>query len=246
VGVAGLTLIPAAAAFAHGPQIQIGIENNKIVTQGLFLNEPYQSATPAQRVFQIPLGQRSLADANDGWYLEPDHAAFAFTGPGVAMLDGSFAAGSIVKVNFLDGLKVWNGSAFVDPGTEQIAAATSSSFAPSVLTKDSGPFNSLSLSAITAAAGEHKTIRWRLLGDGAAPNTASDDGVYLLSLQLISDQAGVAASDPYFFVLSKNASGAEQSAAMAYVNANLVPEPGCLGAVSLGLAAALLRRSRRR
>ena len=54
---------------------------------------------------------------------------------------------------------------------------------------------------------------------------ASDDGVYLVSLQLSTSQSGVAASLPFFFLLNKNASSAETSAAHAYVETNLVPEP---------------------
>jgi hypothetical protein len=235
----------ARDARAHNPQIQIGITDNKIVTHGLFLDEPYQAPTPPQRVYQIPMGQRSLADANDGWYAEPNHAVYPFAGPGVALLDGSFAAGSILKVTYLDGLKLWNGSGFADPGTEQIGASTSATFAPSVLTKDSVPFDALSLSAVAATAGEHKTIRWRLFGDGSSPNTPSDDGVYLLKLQLSTDQPGIAPSDPYFFLLSKNAPAADQSAALAYVNANLIPEPATLAIVA-AISVALTRRPRRR
>jgi hypothetical protein len=236
----------AVRASAHNPQIQIGINHNKVVTHGLFLDEPYQTPTPPQRVYQIPLGQRSLADANDGWYAEPNHAVYPYAGPGVTLIDGNFAANSILKVTFLDGLKTWNGSGFVDPGTEQIGASTVATFTPSVLTTNSGPFNSLSLAAVTATAGEHKTIRWRLLGDGVSPNTPSEDGVYLLSLQLSTDQPGIAPSDPYFFLLGKNATAADQSAALSYVNANLVPEPGALAVAGICLALALRRRPPRK
>jgi hypothetical protein len=243
--IAGLALVAGSVTLAHNPQVQIGVTNNKIVTHGLFLDEPYGTPSPAQRVYQMPMGQRSLADANDGWYVEPNHAVYPFAGPGTVLLDGNFATGSILKVNFLDGLKLWNGSGFVDPGTEQIGASTSATFAPSVLTKDSSPFDPLTLSAVAATAGEHKTIRWRLLGGGTSPNTPSDDGLYLLTLQLNTDQTGIAPSDPYFFLMNKNASAADQAAALAYVNTNLVPEPGSVGMMTLGLAAALLRRRRR-
>jgi hypothetical protein len=237
-------LIPTCA-YAHGAQIQIGVTNNQIVTHALFDNEPYQAATPVQRVYAIPMIQRALGDANDGWYAAPNQPVAAFAGPGVALLDNNFATGSILKVTFLDGLKRWNGSAFVDPGTEQIAGSTSSLFAPQTLTSDAGPFGTITLSAASGASNDHKTLRWRLLGDGASPNTASDDGVYLLSLQLSTDQPGITPSDPYCFLLNKNATPAEAAAALAFANANLVPEPAGLAALAI-VVGTLFPRPRRR
>lgn len=244
VAVAGLAPV---SAMAHNPQIQIGIANGKIVTNGLFTapdpaNIDYQLPSAGQRIFSMPMGQRSLADANDGWYAEPNHANWPYAGPGVALLNGQFAVGSKLTVTYLDGLKIWDGSGFVDPGTEQVAVATSATFATSVLTKDVGPFNGVTPAAVSGAADEHLTLRWRLLGDGVSPNTASDDGVYLLKLQLSTDQAGIGASDPYYFLLNKNASAGDQAGAVAAVTA-LVPEPGALGIV--GLAGLWLGRRRR-
>ncbi|HEY7120633.1 MAG TPA: PEP-CTERM sorting domain-containing protein [Tepidisphaeraceae bacterium] len=240
---AALMLVLPAGAYAHGPQIQAGVENGRIVTHELFLDEPYQDPTAAQRVFEIPLGQRSLGDANDGWYAEPNHDDAPFTGPGIALLDGQFAAGSNLRVSYLDGLKIWNGSGFVDPGAAQVEASTSALFTPSTVTTDSGPFGSVALAAVTAMPDEHKTIRWRLLGDGVSPNTPSDDGVYLLALQLSTDQAGVSPSEPYYFLLDKDASASDQSAALAAVQ-SLVPEPSVLGIIAVG--GWFLRRGRRR
>lgn len=230
--MAFLAMTPVCA-WAHNPQIQIGVTDGKIVTHGLFLDEPYQDPTPPQRVYQIQMGQRSLGDADDGWYAEPNHDKYPYAGPGAALIDNNFAANSILKVSLLDGLKIWNGSTFVDPGAEQIAVSTSSLFTGSVLTSDTGPFGSISLAAVTGAAGDHKTLRWRLLGDGISPNTSSDDGVYLLKLQLSTDEAGIVPSDPYYFLLNKNASAEDLTGAFAAASV-LVPEPAALGIVALG------------
>jgi hypothetical protein len=244
VALAVTTLAPSAA-LAHNPQVQIVNENGKIFTRGLFADGPYQSPTAGQRAYAIPLVQRALGDANDGWYAAPNQATYPFAGPGVALVDGNFAAGSNLRVEFVDGLKLWNGSAFADPGTEQLAVSTSALFTPTTVTTDAAPYSQIALSAVTAAHDEHKTLRWRLLGDGAAPNTASDDGVYLMGFRLTTNQPGVAPSDPYYFVLSKNASAPDQAAALAFVNATLVPEPAAALTLST-LACLTLRRRQRR
>jgi hypothetical protein len=233
--------LASAGVSAHGPQIQIGISNSQIITHGLFLDEPYQAATPAQRVYEIPLAQRALSDANDGWYAQPN-AAYSFTGPGIALLDGNFVTGSVLSLAFTDGLKIWNGSGFVDPGTEQIDAYRGATHTAGAVTTDAGPFNSYSFTAVAGTADEHKTAFWRLLGDGLSPNTASDDGVYLLSLRLVTDQNGIAASAPYYFLLNKNASTVDESAALSYVNANLVPEPVAGILIAIGGLVATSRR----
>ena len=239
---AALVFAPLAA-LAHGPQVQIGINNGKLVTTALFADEPYQGFAPARRLYEIPLTHRTLADANDGWYAQPN-ATYPITGPGIALLDGQFAAGSKLTVNFVSGLKRWDGTAFVDPGDEQLAVSTTAAFTTSVLTKDAGPFNGIMTAAVTAAAGEHKTLRWRLLGDGVSPGATSDDGVYLVGLQLATDQPGVAASDPYYFLLRKDASAGDRAAALGAATA-LVPEPtGAAATTAVAAAAGLACRRR--
>ncbi len=236
-----LGLIPVRA-YGHGPQIQIGIENNRIVTRGLFDNEPYNGGvTPKQRVYEIPMTQRSLADANDGWYAEPN-SAIPFTGPGIATALGGFSTGSILSQTFADGLRIWDGAAFVDPGTEQIDAYRGATHTAGAVTSDAGPFQSYAFTPISGSSDEHKTAFFRLLGDGMLPDTASDDGVYLLSLKLTTDEAGVADSLPYYFLLNKNASAGDAADALAYLNENIVPEP----ATVLMLAAAGAGVARRR
>ena len=234
--------IAAAMLEAHGPQIQIGVESSRIVTRQLFLDEPYEPATPGQRLYEIPLAQRSLADARDGWYMQPN-SAYPFTGPGIAPQAGQFATGSILTLTFVDGLKIWGGTDFVDPGTEQFDAYRGANRTAGAITSDSGPFSSFSFTAITNAAGEHKTAYGRLLGDGIAPNTLSDDGVYLVGLQLSTSEAGVSPSLPYYFLLSKNASTADQAAARAYVETYVIPEPASGLLVLVGVL--MLGRRRR-
>jgi hypothetical protein len=112
------------------------------------------------------------------------------------------------------------------------------------VTSDYGPFNSFSYTSIANSQDEHKHSFFRLLGDGISPNTLSDDGVYLLSLQLSTNQAGIDASDSYFFLLDKNAPAGDAAAALAYVNAHVVPEPGALAYMVCALCGVMAVRPR--
>ena len=239
----GALCLAAAGASAHGPQIQIDVENGQIVTRRLFPDGRYEPAdTPVQRVYPMPLAQRALGDANDGWYAQPN-AAFPLSGPGIATWQGGFATGSIISLTFADGLKLWNGSAFVDPGAEQVDAYRGAARTTGAISSDAGPFNAFSFTAIANSDDEHKSAFLRLLGDGVSPNMPSDDGIYLVSLQLTTNEAGVAASDPYYLLLNKNASAASEAAALDYVNANLAPEPSLW---VLAIGGLVVMRGRRR
>src|SRR5688572_22939842 len=131
----------AAGALAHGPQIQISLDplTNQIVTRRLFPDGRYEPAgTPSQRVYEIHLAQRSLGDANDGWYAQPN-PTYPFTGPGIANWQGNFATGSVLTLNFVDGLKLWDGSGFVDPGAEQADAYRGATRTAGGVTADGTP-----------------------------------------------------------------------------------------------------------
>jgi hypothetical protein len=255
-------------ASAHGPQIQITGETGKIVTREIVLDDPYSdSLTEPKSVYVIPMAQ-----LNGVWYSQPNdeidpilmQAEFP-SGPGLAygydQVDGGpqvFAAGSTLSDNFIAGLKRWDGSAFVDPGTEQVGAFAGPQTAPAdqAITGDSGPFAGITFPAISTGYDEdaHFEARFRLLGDGANPLAPSQDGVYLLSLQVTSTQGGLASSDPFYFVLLKNATDeAVVDAVNALTSAHgiapslvqYVPEPPSLVMFAVGAVfATVMRRCR--
>jgi hypothetical protein len=260
--------LAAAPANAHGPQIQITNDNNKIVTRHLIQDGPYSdSLTAPVSVYVMPVEE--LAGT---WMSRPNNALLAGvpqfpSGPGLAygcdQADGgpqTFAEGSILAVGFLDGLKLWNGAAFVDPGATELKgfrgsnASITSPAENFAVTSDSGPFDSLSLTAIGAAyaAESHASLRWALLGDGSSPTSTSPDGVYLVKLQLSSTQEGSTPSDPYCFVLHKHAAAEAIAAAVGSLGfapelVQVVPEPLALTLALVGLGSTLLvvgRRSR--
>lgn len=244
-----------SVTLAHGPQLQITNDDGKIVTRSIFMEAPYAALTPRKSVYVMP-----VLEFNGSWYARPNGTIdpvlgtpVYFSGPGLAyghdQADGgprAFEAGSILSLDFTDGLKRWDGTGFVDPGTEQIQAFRGSPANPSAtaVTSDSAPFESLAFSPISEDYDEeaHGSARFRLLGDGSDPLSTSQDGVYLLSLSVSSTQAGLAASDEFFYLLNKGAAASDVAAAVSSlgVDASLVqyvPEPSSFalaGILALG------------
>lgn len=252
--IALILTFSAGVACAHGPQIQITIDDSKLVTRQLHLDGDYSLAiTPPKSVYVMP-----LVPLDGVWYSRPNNSLLAGipqfpSGPGLAygydQADGgdrAFAAVSVLSVQFADGLKLWNGVSFVDAGATQLKGfrgsnpAIDTPAANFAVTSDSGPFDSVSLAAISDSynAEAHGSLRWALLGDGASPTSASPDGVYLLSMQLTSTQDGLASSDPYYFLLHKNASpeaiqGAVKTLGLPSAVIQHVPEPSAMAMLAL-------------
>lgn len=254
-------------ALAHGPQMQITNDNGKIVTRQVIPDGPYSTQlTSPKTTYVMP-----LLESSGVWYSRPNPEVDAITqaplfpsGPGLAygydLADGgdqAFAAGSVLSVQLIAGLQKWDGSQFVDAGSTQLKAFRGSD--PTIqtpdanfaITSDAAPFDSLSLAAIGANYGAdgteaHASIRYALLGDGTSPTSATADGVYLVKMQLTSSQTDLSSSDPYQFVLYKNANALALSAAVSSLNVSAdqvqyVPEPGTCGLVGMGLLALVAR-----
>jgi hypothetical protein len=256
-------------ARAHGPQIQITDTNDKIVTRTLISNAPYgDSQTDEKSVYVLPILKAvSGSPATDYWTVMPNSvidpilgsSEFQF-GPGLAYGYGhTFADGYHFTVSVLGALQLWNGSAFVnDPGVEAVGAfrgdATSS---PDqlVFSGTSSGTQGLAFSNITSTynSDSHSSMRFRLLGDGASALVAPPDGLYLLTLQVTSNQPGLASSDPFNFLLYKNASMSSINAAVASLNVGStlvqfvpVPEPSVFMLATFGTVSTLLTRQQRR
>jgi hypothetical protein len=261
------TFVPLAAvsAFAHGPQIQVTNDGGKIVTRQLIADAPYSNSLTAMKsVYVMP-----LLDFNGVSYSRPNSTIDPIlgvpsfpSGPGFAygydLADGGsqlFEAGSVISLTFTDRLKQWNGTTYADAGATQLKAFRGSNASIAsppenfATTSDSGPFDSLDLPAVATNYGSevaevHTSLRFALLGDGTNPLSVSPDGVYLLSMRLTSTQNGLAASDPYYFVLYKNvAPGVVLNAVSALgfsasaVQFAEVPEPASVAFVLIGIVA---------
>jgi hypothetical protein len=265
--LAWFVALAASSALCHGPQIQISSDNDKIVTRELHLDGPYSTAlTPPKSVYVMP-----LLPLDGVWYSRPNNTPSQTiprlpefpSGPGLAygydLADGGtqvFAAGSVLSVEFADGLKRWDGSTFVDAGATQLKAFRGSNVNISTppenfaITSDGAPFDSLSFAPIADGYGSdgaevHSSLRFALLGDGTSPWSSLADGVYLLQLRVTSTQAGLSNSDPYYIVLNKYVASGDVAAAVQSLGIApslvqwLVPEPGCtalavISAIGLG------------
>src|SRR4051812_47253740 len=257
-------------ACAHGPQIQITVDttnNDKIVTRQLLLDEPYSSAaglTAAARIYVMPVQSVSYLGQPVARVKPSDAQTF---GPGFTYgYDQTLGSAHLFTGNLnlhAAGLQIWNGSAFVATGQEQLGLLQSSSNvnADSVKTTASGGDISISV-ASGYTADVHSSMRYTLLGDGIDPYSASRDGVYLAILQLSSTQASptLAASDPFYFVIGKNVVAAQVNMAVASLigstgispalvqyTAN-VPEPcfATLGVIGVVASFTSMRLPRRR
>jgi hypothetical protein len=221
--------LAASTANGHGPQIQVTNTSSKIVTRELIPAGPYgNSLTAPKSVYVIPILQAITGNPSTAyWQVMPNSdidpilsvSAYQF-GPGLAYGFGhTFDAGQHFNVNFTDSLKRWNGANFAaNPGPEEIGAFRGDSTSPAdtAFTTNSGPFQGLVFNNISATynAESHSSMRFRVLGDGASALVEPQDGLYLLQLQITSTQPSLAASDPFYFLLYKNASPSSLNSAV--------------------------------
>jgi hypothetical protein len=255
-----IVLLTATTVFAHGPQIQITrSDTGKIVTRNAFADEPYNTIlTDPKTAYVIPMTQGTAL----GGGLEFASRPYGSQGPGIAYGYGwtfdplfmTFPAGSNFRITFTDGLKRWNGSSFVDPGPEQIQMhrVSANIIVASAITSDTGPFAGMDLPVIQApgsatALDAHNSIRYRLLGTGGTSTEPTQDGIYLVSMQISSTAAGVTPSDPYSFILHKNVPLDDVLAVVSATFPNptlvqVVPEPASLLVFVAGGLLVLRRR----
>jgi hypothetical protein len=263
IALAVSAALVATAARAHGPQIQLTRDGNKITTRRLLREEPYSTRlTPPTTIYVIP-----LLETQGVWYSRPNNTPSAtlpglpeyVSGPGIAygydQIDGgprAFGSGQHFELNLIDGLKSWNGMTFVDPGAEQIEAFRSTG-TPAV-TSDSLTLASpatLVYGNVSATYNPmaHSGASFRLLGDGINPTVEGNDGIYLLSMNYASSEPGLEASEPFHFVLHKNALASDIASAVtslgfASFSVQYVPEPSTAVFTAIGLTTlAMCRRA---
>ncbi len=247
-GCACAIVFAAGSVYAHGPQIQTTNDSGKIITRAIVPDGLYDTALSAPTsVYVMPLAQYLGV-----WRAQPDDSSTGgvpdFVGwPGFAYGYGydattnpaPFPLGSKFTLGFTAGLKAWDGAAFVDAGMTEAEIYRGPSASPSALAKttDTGPFANVQfpggagIAFATEQGDTHNTVNYRMVGDGSSITSPLSNGIYLLSLQLSSTSTSVQASDPFYFVLSKNEPTAEVLAAVDSLGfdssrvQNLIPEP---------------------
>lgn len=243
--VCAILLLGASSLWAHGTQIQITNTGNKIVTREALTDIYTPAISNPIRVYQMPL----RLDVGGQTFTYPTATQpLANSGPGFAFGTGGFLDTATISLNLLDGLRVWNGSSFVDPGLEQInvfrGSVTAAIPTIQMTTTDGGTANIVVSAPPAVPTGleyvgntAHTSVRYRMLGDGALRTSIGDDGVYLLQFSLSSTQPGLSASDPFYFLLDKNAPLGDLSAASSFLLSSngfsasqlqAIPEPGTL------------------
>ncbi len=231
--VAALLASASSAALAGELDVWVSFENGQIVTGSADKSTSPVTFTSGVRVFEAEFGELpgfpNLLD-EPGFYTE------------------QLAAGTGIGFNILDALRVWNGSDFSTIGSQSMSIF-------------GDPFPDGPVATTPASAGafvpgfqfieadangffdDHPTFQLN--------NQA--DGIYLLSLELFTDAAGIANSEPMYIVFGSNLDGslgddeafeAAIESAVDFVNASVIPTPGTAGLLALaGLAATRRRRA---
>ena len=272
----------ASSANAHGPQLQITADSTsggtKIVTRQILPGNAYSTTNgltvpasiyvmPANPVTFLgtpvarlqPLGTQTFGPGFTYGYDQ-------FANPGGAR---PFTADLTLQVGEL---KIWNGSAFVATGDEQLGLAATSGnvVVDSVSTVGGGTVNlpiaiakDVSTQVTNYHTDAHSSVRYQLLGNGTTANETtapSRDGVYLVSLLLAGTQSSpsLVASDPFYYIVSKNVGSSDLvnvvnsfaasqgiAAGLVQYAPTVVPEPSAALLVALGCIGIVAPRVRR-
>lgn len=234
---AAATMLIAAAgqALAHVGDAGLAVVNNRIVTG--IVEEPMpgtEVVVPGERVF-------------GGDFFDQGGVVYS-DNPGLFAENGTFAAGSRLTFRILGAVRRWNGSNFDDLATERIRielGAATPVLSPVTDTIVNGfgftvpavgGFDEHYDFFLTNASGADITVP-------ALPAPATNTGVFLLPLDLSTDQPGIARSEPFWFVLNWGEDEAVHDEAIEFVEEFIVPAPGA--AALLGLGGLLAGRRRR-
>src|SRR6476469_3105208 len=83
-----ISTLATAPALAHGPQIQLTNDNNKINTRHILLDDPYNTfpdpPSDPVSVYVIPLAPINAFGGTEYWTQPSDDPEFQVAGPGIA------------------------------------------------------------------------------------------------------------------------------------------------------------------
>ncbi len=184
--------VSAHAAAQHSGDVFLSIQNSQINTGAVLDAGEYETSV---FVFTGQFG---------------DSGSPLFTSnPGFDCLVPTFQPGTKIGFDILDALRVWDGQGFVETGGERLKLQ----FLTASVTTGNGPTPGFELS-VQPNGGFHRHYSMFLL----PPNGGvADPGVYLLARTLYSTAASVAPSDPFYLLVSYNATALERIAAQEFL-----------------------------
>ena len=230
--VVACVLVAGVQAWGQHSDVEPSVQDGRIVTNG--------------RVFGYDFGE-ILGDP------------YFSTDPGFDAEAGALPAGSQLRFNIVDGASVglggnliyWDGIGDVSFGampsgeTLRLALGAQSRTAGAA----TGEVAGFSLGTVGGSGSLHVHLNSFLQGaDGNADpgdGFPPAEGIYLVGLELVSSDAGLADSLPFFVVYNNGLSEAAHDRAMEYVSGALVPEPSVTWVIGSLAMLRLLRRRRR-
>lgn len=202
-------VLSPATAHAQGHVGDVGLD---VATNGQITTHEITSGGigSERRVFRANFGDTGIA---------------AFTSnPGFDALPSTFSTGYRIGFNIRTALLVWNGTTFepTDPAGPLAGERLKISFITSNVTSNAGSVPGFSL-AVQSDGGWHRHLSFNLLA--ATGTSAPTPGIYLLELELWSNDPGVLQSKPLWMVMNHASTTDAHDAAAAWVIDNFLPNP---------------------
>jgi hypothetical protein len=161
--------------------------------------------------------------------------------PGFDNSTGTFSAGSKIGFSILDSLRQWDGHDFENIANETMSVHFGTSLGPAVTPEQPSVVSGFEL-PVSEEGEWHRHYDFVL-------NDPADPGIYLLQLQLSSDDPEVQQTEPFVIVFNQNESELNHDAAIEFAELQFnqnIPEPSALLLLSLGLALLSTRVGRKR
>lgn len=154
--------------------------------------------------------------------------------PGFDNLPGTFSPGSLITFNVLSELLQWDGPGL---GSTVNGEVMEISLGPVSVTSSTGFVPGFAL-PVEDSGEWHEHYEYTLIDGGRGVT----DGVYILKMNLVSDDASLGRSVPFWLVFNQNADEAIHDGVIEWVEANVVPTPGAIALLIPAILGAARRR----
>jgi hypothetical protein len=208
--------VMAGSAMAEEPHFDVWltVSGGNLVTGAI--SEDGLTTEQGVRVFGAELGEL-LPDFSDE--------------PGIQGIDGTFAAGERFGISIRRAVRAWNGTDFTTVSTSRFQLDFGPQSMASALTDD--VVSGIELAA-DSEGGIHDHPTFTLLDPAS--------GIYLLELSVSSMSGTYGETLPFWVVFNNGESEEAHEASIEWVENNLVPTPGAMTLLGVGLLAMGRRR----